>query len=181
MKEDGDGGKCSRGYHYCPNNPKCDCDINGGCECDQSCAANGGHALDGLTGTALLPEEGYRADLGCSYSVDVAFGSKMCDGQPELSCGVGTKREGDECVGIATTCHALWAGKDKEPHYVPNHECQCNGLCLRYGNCCMDAPILKETENTCAALGSPKFYVRTNPCQCNKPLCEYHGNCCVDA
>ena len=112
-----------------------------------------------------------------------------------VRCGAGTVEMDGECVGRFATCAGLWDGVDagtsatglSQPHYRPADPCQCNGLCVKYGNCCSDAPILLSQKdeptavaNFCHSKGCPDYYEPSWQCQCNSRCTEF-GNCCSDA
>jgi len=109
-------------------------------------------------------------------SLTSVYAPVCCDSEPDsncLSCGIGTIERNGVCVATAPTCAGLWE-KDQQPYYRREHPCQCNGLCKKYGNCCIDY------QGSCEKYGWPQTYEPKNSCQCNR-LCKKYGNCCDDA
>jgi len=104
---------------------------------------------------------------------------ERCGNSSCVVCGVGTVQVGHKCVGKYSTCQALW--QDRPAYYNPRNTCQCNGLCGKFGNCCLDYKnFATKTKNFCARKGCPGYYNPEWTCQCNE-LCTEFGNCCEDA
>ncbi|XP_062920099.1 proteoglycan 4b isoform X2 [Mobula hypostoma] len=62
--------------------------------------------------------------------------------------------------------------------YDRSSKCNCDGECIRYGECCEDYRILCTSETSCSGRCFEQ-HERGRKCQCD-PSCMNYGDCCSD-